>query len=37
VVAFFEQVAAQPHSVPRIVQIDNAGIHKGEVMDKKRR
>jgi hypothetical protein len=37
VIAFFDQVAAQPHSVPRIVLIDNAGIHKGEVMDKKRR
>ena len=37
VIAFFDQVAAQPHSVPRIVLIDNAGIHKGEAMDKKRR
>jgi transposase len=37
VIAFVDQVAAQPHSVPRIVLIDNARIHKGEVMDKKRR
>ena len=37
VIAFFDQVAGQPHSVPRIVLIDNAGIHKGEAMDKKRR
>ncbi|MFB9246081.1 IS630 family transposase [Massilia antarctica] len=37
VIAFYEQIAAQPHSVPRIVLIDNAGIHKGEIMDKKRR
>ena len=37
VIGFFDQVAAQPHSVPRIVLIDNAGIHKGEVMEKKRR
>jgi transposase len=37
VIAFFDQIAAQPHSVPRIALIDNAGIHKGEVMEKKRR
>ncbi|WP_374762263.1 transposase [Massilia scottii] len=37
VIAFFEQVAAQSNSVPRIVLNDNAGIHKGEVMEKKRR
>jgi hypothetical protein len=37
VVNFFEQMAVQPHSVPRIVILDNAAIHKGEVMDEKRR
>jgi len=37
VIAFFDQVAAQPHEVPRIVLIDNAGIYKGEPVDKKRR
>jgi transposase len=37
VVAFFDQIALQPHSVPRIVLLDNAAIHKGEVMDKQRR
>lgn len=37
VIAFFDQIAAQPHSVPRIVVLDNAGIHKGDAMDKKRR
>ena len=37
VIAFFDQIAAQPHSVPRIVVLDNAGIHKGDAMDKQRR
>jgi len=37
VIAFFDQVAAQEHEVPRIVLIDNASIHKGAPMDKKRR
>ena len=37
VIAFFEQIAVLPHNVPRIVLIDNAGIHKGAIMDKKRR
>jgi transposase len=36
VIAFFDQRAAQPHSVPRIVVLDNAGIHKGDAMDKQR-
>ncbi|MFC0250899.1 transposase [Massilia consociata] len=35
VIAFFDQVAAQPHEVPRIVLIDNAGIYKGTPVDKK--
>ena len=37
VIAFFDQIALQSHSVPRIVVIDNAGIHKGDPMEKKRR
>lgn len=37
VIAFFDQIALQSHSVPRIVLIDNAGIHKGDLMEKKRR
>lgn len=37
VIAFFDRIAAQPHSVPRIVLLDNAAIHKGEAMEKKRR
>jgi hypothetical protein len=37
VIAFFDQVAAQRHEVPRIVLIDNAGIHKGNPIEKKRR
>jgi transposase len=37
VIAFFDQIADQPHSVPRIVLLDNAGIHKGEDMEKQRR
>lgn len=37
VIAFFDQIAAQAHSVPRIVLLDNAAIHKGDVMNKKRR
>ncbi len=36
VIAFFDQLAEQPHSVPRIVVLDNARIHKGEVMEAKR-
>jgi transposase len=32
VIVFFDQIAAQPHSVPRVVLIDNAGIHKGKPM-----
>ena len=37
VIAFFDQIALQSHSVPRIVLIDNTGIHKGDLMKKKRR
>ena len=37
VIIFFDQIAAQSHSVPRVVLIDNAGIHKGKPMEKKRR
>jgi len=37
VIAFFDQMADQPHSVPRIVVLDNASIHKGDVMETKRR
>jgi transposase len=36
VIIFFDQIAAQPHSVPRVVVIDNAWIHKGKPMEKKR-
>ena len=36
VMAFFDELAAQPHAVPRIVVLDNAGIHKGEPMEEKR-
>ena len=34
VIIFFDQIAAQPHSVPRVVLIDNAGIHKGKPMER---
>lgn len=34
---FFDQIADQPHSVARIVLLDNAAIHKGEDMEKHRR
>lgn len=37
VISFFDQIAAQQHEVPRIVLLDNAAIHKGDVMEKKRR
>jgi transposase len=32
VIAFLDELAKQPHSVPRIVVLDNARIHKGEPM-----
>jgi len=37
VIAFFDHIADQPHSVPCIVLLDNAAIHKGEATEKKRR
>lgn len=37
VMAMLDELAAQPHAVPRIVVLDNAGIHKGEPMKEKRR
>lgn len=37
VIAFFDQLAEQPHTAPRIVVLDNAAIHKGDAMEKKRR
>jgi hypothetical protein len=36
VIAFFDRLSEQPHPVPCIVVIDNAGIHKGDVMQSKR-
>jgi hypothetical protein len=33
VIPFLDQIAAQPHPVPRIVLNDNAGIYKDEVLD----
>jgi transposase len=36
-IAFVDQIAAQPHLVPRIVLPDNAAIHKGDAMHRKRR
>ncbi|MDB5771571.1 MAG: transposase [Burkholderia sp.] len=36
VIAFFDRLSEQPHPVPCIVVIDNAAIHKGEVMESKR-
>lgn len=33
VVSFFDQIADRPHSVPRIILLDNAGIHKGDAME----
>jgi transposase len=37
VMAFLDELAGQPHTVPRIVVLDNAGIHKGEPMRDRRR
>lgn len=36
VIAFFDRLSEQPHSVPCIVLLDNAKIHKGEEMENKR-
>ena len=35
--AFFDTVADLPHKVPRLVILDNAAIHKGNAMQRKRR
>jgi transposase len=37
VMALFDQIAEQPHPAPCIAVLDNARIHKGEVMEEKRR
>lgn len=37
VIAFIDTLAEQPHAVPRIVILDNAAIHKGDIMEKHRR
>lgn len=37
VMAFFDSVADLPHKVPRLVILDNAAIHKGDAMERKRR
>lgn len=37
VIAFFDELAAQSYEVPRIVVLDNASIHTGKPMNKKRR
>lgn len=36
VIAFFDGIAEQPRSVPCIVLLDNANIHRGETMEQKR-
>jgi transposase len=36
VTAFLDRLAQQPHSVPRIIVLDNAPIHKGGEMKEKR-
>lgn len=37
VMAFLDELADQPHRAPRVVVLDNAGIHKGEPMRARRR
>lgn len=37
VIGFFDGLAEQPHTVPRIVVLDNASIHKGGPIDKRRK
>ena len=37
VIAFFDELAAQKHTVPRIVVLDNASFHKGPQIEKCRR
>jgi transposase len=36
VMTFFENLANQPYCVPRIVILDNAAIHKGDIMEEQR-
>ncbi len=36
VIAFLDRIATQPHSVPRILVLDNAPLHKGAPMEEKR-
>jgi transposase len=36
VIAFFDSIAEQPRSVPCIVLLDNANIHRGAAMELKR-
>ena len=36
-IAFFDELAAQKHTVPRIVVLDNASFHKGRQIEKCRR
>jgi len=33
VIAFFDELAAQDHTVPRIVMLDNASFHKGKQIE----
>lgn len=37
VIAFLDDLARQPHTMPRIIVLDNARIHKGAVMEEKQR
>jgi hypothetical protein len=37
VIRFFDDLAAQEHTVPRILVLDNASFHKGKQIDKRRR
>lgn len=37
VIAFIEELADMPHTVPRIVILDNASFHRGDIMESKRR
>jgi hypothetical protein len=37
IIALSDRIADQPHNVPRIVLLDNAGIYKGDVTDQHRR
>jgi transposase len=37
VIGFFDELAALPHAVPRIVVLDNASFHKGDAIARRRR